>query len=298
MYSAEKNTGKQINALKIGVIVVSVLLAIAIAGTIIFMNRAGKLSKENEKLIEQREQLQREIRTLNEAVDVKDGIIKEQKADMDQMREDHQKEVAEKDARIASLSRRVTATGSRLEASEQENKVLTAEKEELEQQYAMLSDEIDRLNRQLEVTKASYLELQEEVEKTRQLKVYNISYLTKWERLICADRYNVSQARRVDQTFIDFEVDGTIFSETGYKNVHLLLLDPDGRLLNPSAGQFMIAETGENSSYTVADQFYYNFEPVKLEFRIIHPERLKPGTYTIKTYLDGALSRTSEMVLE
>ncbi len=298
MNEADKNTGKQITALKIGVIIVSVLLAIAIAGTIIFINRSGKLTRENERLSEQREQLQREIRSLNETVDVKDGIIKEQKAGMEQMHEDHKKELAEKDARIAGLSRRVTATGNRLEASEQENKVLTAEKEELEQQYAMLSDEVDRLNRQLEVTKASYLQLQEEVEKTRQLKVYNMSFLTKWERLICADRYNISAARRVDQTFIDFEVDGTIFSETGYKNVHLLLLDPDGRLMYPSAGQFSIAETGENTSYTAAEQFYYNFEPVKLEFKIMHPEKLTPGTYTIKAYLDGALSRTIEMVLD
>lgn len=293
----EKDQNRQ-KGLQTWLIVVSAILLLSIIGNIIYMTRSGRLSDEKEELVIEKAALQTENVVLSETVEVKDSIIEEHKEKLELLAEEHEAMVREKDARIAQLSRRATAAAQELEEQKEVNDELTAEMEALEHKIEELTNEIYLKKQEMDALAAAYELLQEQAREAEPLNVYNICVLTKWDRWLCADRYNVSRARRVDHTSIRFEVAGTTFSETGTKDIHLLLYNPDDELMYASPQVFTIAETGEESAYTQMREIEYDHEPVALEFDIIHPERLQTGSYKVEVYVDGTLSRTKEMLLE
>ncbi len=293
----EKDQNRQ-KGLQTWLIVVSAILLLSIIGNIIYMTRSGRLSDEKEELVIEKAALQTENVVLSETVEVKDSIIEEHKEKLELLAEEHEAMVREKDARIAQLSRRATAAAQELEEQKEVNDELTGEMEALEHKIEELTNEIYLKKQEMDALAAAYELLQEQAREAEPLNVYNICVLTKWDRWLCADRYNVSRARRVDHTSIRFEVAGTTFSETGTKDIHLLLYNPDDELMYASPQVFTIAETGEESAYTQMRDIEYDHEPVALEFDIIHPERLQTGSYKVEVYVDGTLSRTKEMLLE
>ncbi len=293
----EKDQKRQKN-LQTWLIIVAAVLLLSIIGNIIYMTRSGRLSNEKEALATEKEALQTENLVLSEAVEVKDGIIEEHKEKLEMLAEEHEAMVREKDARIAQLSRRATVRAEELEEQKEANDELTADIEALKQEVEELTNQIYLKEQEMDALAAAYELLMGEAQEAAQLKVYNMCVLTMWDRWLCADRYNVSKARRVDHTSIRFEVDGTIFTEAGTKEVHLLLYDPDDELMYASPEVFAISDTGEESAYTQMRQIEYEHEPVLLEFDIVHPERLQAGTYKAEVYVEGKLSRTKEMLLE
>ena len=298
MDDQEKKLSKQIQAYRIGSIILAVLLILAIIFSIIYLLRSGRLSDEKEQLIAQNEQLMFEVDWQNDSLAHKDELIEEYKMRIEELIEEHAVIVAEKDQRIANLGWRVNTRNKELDEAREENLLLLAEKEALEEQQQLLNEEMNNLNQDLAELAAKHEDLLQQVEQAKPLKVYNMCILTKWDRRICADRYNISQARRVDHTFINFEIDGSLFSETGLKDVHLVMLDPQGDVMYASADSFTVKDTGEELAYTEMEQIRFENQPVLVEFNLIHPERLKPGAYKINAYVDGKLSRTKEMLLE
>ncbi len=289
---------RQQKSMLIGLIVLAAVLLLSIIGNIVYMSRSGRLSDEKDKLITEKEVLQNEKTVLNETVEIKDGIIEEHKEMIEIQAEEHAGIVQEKDARIAQLSRRAAANANDLKEQQETNKKLRAEKEELMGKYEMLTGEFEKTRQELDALASTHEQLQEQAKIAEQLKVNNLCILNKWERWLCADRYNVSQARRVDHSYIHFEVDGTVFTQAGTKDIHLLIYNPAGGLMYASSEMFAINETGEESPYSIKSQIEYAHEPVHVEFNILHPERLQAGIYNIEVYIDGILSRPSEMILE
>ncbi len=298
MNNTEKGSDKQNKGLKIGLIILAVLLAIAIAGNVIYMNRSGRLTDEKEQLESQIQSLQNEVNGLKETISVKDEIIAEHIAANELLKEEHAAEIAEKDTRIANLGWRVNTRSKELEEAHEENLLLMAEKEEMELQHKLLSEEINSLRTDMDELANAHQALLDEVEKNKELNVYNMCIMTKWDRLICADRYNVSKARRVDHTFINFELDGSTFAETGIKTIHLVMLDPQGMVMYANPDMYKIEETGEEIAFTEVQQVNYSGETVEVVFDIIHPERLQAGSYNLMVYVDGKLSRLKDIVLD
>ena len=298
METKEKSSGNVIRNQKIGIIVLAILLAIAILGNIIYMNRSGRLSDEKDALITERTNLQQNINALNESLALKDEIIEEGKENIARLIEEHAEIVAEKDARIINLNRRVSNRSNELEKVREENVLLHSEKEELQIQQEMLNDEIFLLKQELDALAAAHNQLLEQVEKSKVLNVYNMCIMTKWERRICADRYNITKARRVDHTLINFEVDGSYFTEAGESLIHLVIIDPQGDVMHAQPEPFQIEEAGEVINYTDSQLINYKEQPVQVEFNIIHTERLHAGKYQIMVYVDGDLSRTEDMILD
>ncbi len=298
MDDKEKSPGKQIKAYRISTIILAILLILAIVFGIIYMLRSGRLTDEKDQLTAQNEQLRAEIERQNESLALKDELIEEGKAQLEELNEEHAAIVAEKDQRIANLGWRVNTRSKELEEAREDNVLLLAEKEAFEEQQQLLNEELNSLNQALAELAAEHEDLLQQVEQAKPLKVYNMCILTKWEKRICADRYNISQARRVDHTFINFEIDGSLFSETGLKDVHLVMLDPQGDVMYASADSFTVKDTGDELAYTETQQISFDNQPVRVEFNVIHPERLNPGTYQVNAYVDGKLARTKEMLLE
>ncbi len=300
--NAEKVQGTK--SLQVGLIIVAAVLILSIIGNIIYMTRAGRLSDEKEVLVSEKESLQTEKTVLNESIEVKDGIIEERNEQLELMEEEHKAIVAEKDARIAQLNRMVTARANDVEEQKELNDELKGEKEALELEIEKLKDEIYELEQEMDALASAYEQLEEKTRIAEALNTYNISVLTKWDRWLCADRYNISRARRVDHTWVSFEVDGSIFTEPGTKSVHMLLFDPNDELMYGSGDTFQASEAHEDGlqldelEYTEMREIEYAHEPVLLEFDIVHENRLQPGPYRIAVYLDGKLSRTKVFTLE
>ncbi|TVR39509.1 MAG: hypothetical protein EA394_09525 [Bacteroidia bacterium] len=290
--------------LQIGLIVVVAILLLSIIGNIIYMRRSGRLADEKQQLTTEKEALQDEKKTLNETITVKDGVIEDKQNQLDALIVEHENMIREKDARIAQLNRRAAANANDLKAEQERNAKLKEDIDELDAKMEELTNEIYIQKQEMDALASAYQQLQEKAKLADVLNVYNVCALTKWDRWLCADRYNVSKARRVDYTFVSFEVDGTLFTEAGTKKIHLLLLNPQGELMYPSSEQFTIVEERagdvqiQDHAYTLMKQINYAHEPVKVDFVLEHPERLGAGTYTAKIYIDGKLSRTEEMILE
>lgn len=298
MDDKEKHLSKQVQAFRVSTIILAILLILAIVFGIMYMLRSGRLSDEKDQLMAQNEQLRAEIERQNESLALKDELIEEGKVRIEELNEEHAAIVAEKDQRIANLGWRVNTRSKELEEAREENVLLLAEKEALREQQQLLNEELNKLNQDLAELAAKHEDLLQQVDQAKPLKVYNMCILTKWEKRICADRYNISKARRVDHTFINFEIDGSLFSETGLKDVHLVMIDPQGEVMYASAGSFTAKDTGDELFYTEMMQINFDNQPVRVEFNVIHPERLKPGTYKVNAYVEGILSRTKEMLLE
>lgn len=297
-------TEKGSNSLQIGLIVVAAILLLSIIGNIIYMSRSGRLADEKKELISEKETLQTEKTVLNESIEVKDGIIEERNEQLELLAEEHQQAIAEKDARIAQLRRRVSASADDLEEQKELNDELASLKENLTLELEELTEDYYNMEQEMDALAAAYEQLEEETREAAIMNAYNITALTKWDRWLCADRYNVSRARRTDQTMITFEVDGSIFTEPGTKNIHLLMYNPNDELMNPAADTFHAAEVMEEGTelreqeYTEMREIEYAHEPVMLEFDIIHEDRLQAGPYRIEVYIDGTLSRTKVFRLE
>ncbi len=284
--------------LHIWLIVIAVVLLLSIIGNIIYMIRSGRMADENEMLATEVQSLQNENLILSETIEIKDGVIEEHQEALETLTEEHEEMIREKDSRIAYFSRRASASADELEEQKELNNDLGIRIEELEDMHQQVLAELNDLKEEKDALSNAYEQLTARAAEAEAMKVYNIFVLTKWDRFICADRYNVSRARRVDHTFVSFELDGTIFTPEGSKDVHVLLLNPVGEVMYPSAGTFTIEGTEEESAYTLARQIGYAHEPVHLEFDIEHEERLPAGSYTLEIYIDGVYARSKEFTLE
>ncbi len=300
--NAEKVQGRK--SLQIGLIVVAAILLLSIIANVIYMTRSGRLADEKDVLITEKEALETEKTVLNEAIEVKDEIIEERNEKLELLAEEHELLMAEKDARIVQLRRRVSASSDDLEKQKELNDELSKEKEELEHEIERLTDEIYALEQEMDALAAAYEQLEARGEEAAMMNAYNINVLTKWDRWLCADRYNVSRARRVDETLIGFEVDGSVFTEAGSKTIHMLMYDPNDDLMYPSGDTFQATEEREegaqidDKAYTEMREIEYAHEPVMLEFNILHEDRLQPGPYRVEVYIDGRLTRTKVVTLE
>lgn len=289
---------KEKKTLQPWLIVLAALLLLSIIGNIIFMTRSGRLSDEKDNLITEKETLQNEKLILTETIEVKEGVIEERQEYIAELEEEYEAMKNEKDARIAQLNRRLSATSGDLESKKEKNDQLAAEIEELSIRLEETKDELYVLKQETDALASAHEILLGQAEEAAVMNAYNICVLTKWDRWLCADRYNVSRARRTDEMFITFEVSGSVFTEAGTKTVHLLLYDPGEELMYESAGTFTDVATGEEMSFTHMQEIEYANEPVKLDFHIIHPERLQSGPYKVEVYIDGKLSRSKIKMLE
>jgi hypothetical protein len=283
--------------MRIGMIVLAVLLLLALAFMIIYIIRSGRLSDENESLQSDKQILMEEYQNMKTQRDESKEETADIKSQMERMRSDFEEELRSRNAQISGLRARAHEV-IELRKQVEEFKLMQADFERLQEVHDSLLLNYEELDGQYKVLTDQMQALQDSVDAVRALSAYNIYPLTKWERWLWADRYNVSQARRVDQTDITFEIAGTPFAVTGERTVYLTMLNPEGQVMYPSAETFMRTDTGEAIPYTQKQEIDFSGENVPVRFKVEHPENLDPGTYRIEVYVDGNLIRTKEINLE
>ncbi len=279
-----------------GLIILGVLLGLSIIGIIIFMTRSGRLADEKEMALSENQLLVIEKENLTEEKQNLEANVEELNNRIRELQETKEEELREKDVRIARLSR-VAAEVSALRDEVAAYKLMEEQYEQLQKDFAELQTELNTLKIEHDELAEEYQKLTDSVQLAKPMQVYNINSLTKWNRWLCADRFNVERARRVDETRINFEIDGSLFTHTGERDVHLIMETPAGEIVNPSQETFVITNSEIDSPYTKMRTIDYQNEPVYLRFNIQHEERLDPGTYVVKVYIDGHLTRTSDLRL-
>ncbi|MBW6479945.1 MAG: hypothetical protein K0B37_10990 [Bacteroidales bacterium] len=295
METTEQNQSSK--SMRIGLIILGILLLLSLVFLIIFAVRSSRLTNETESLQGDKEILMDEYQRMKTERDESSKEAADFQAEVERMQVAHEEEIRSRDAQISGLRARATEV-TQLRQQVDEFKLMQADYERLQEQHAGLVAEHEVLNDQLNVLSEQFTMLQDSVDVNRGLHVYNISPLTKWERWLWADRYNVSRARRVDQTFISFEIGGTPFTRPGNRTVYLNMLDPQGIIMYPGAETFQITATGEEVPFTQKKDINYTGEFIPVNFTINHPETLSPGTYNIRVYIDGEFLRSEEIVFE
>jgi cell division protein FtsL len=284
-------------SMRIGLIILGILLLLSLVFLIIFAVRSSRLTNETESLQGDKQILMDEYQRMKTERDESSKKATDFQAEIERMQLAHEEEIRSRDARISGLRARA-AEVIQLRQQVDEFKLMQADYERLKEQHAGLVAEHEVLNDQFNVLSEQFAMLQDSVDVSRGLHVYNISPLTKWERWLWADRYNVSRARRVDQTFVSFEIDGTPFTRTGSRTIYLNMLDPQGIIMYPDAETFQITATGEEVPFTKKQEINFTGEYMPVNFTIDHPERLAPGTYNLRVYIDGEFLRSKEIIFE
>ncbi|WP_291856735.1 hypothetical protein [Marinilabilia sp.] len=278
-------------------IALGILFFLALTLMIVFIFRGGRLNSENQNLQEEKtvlteknQQLLNEKNTYQEEVSVLE-------VEIDTLNTRFERQLAQKETQLSSLqnqSRMLNQLRNRITKYQE----MEGEFEDRKKQHSMLQTDADSIRKKVENLLAEMELLRDSVEVSRGLKAYNISPLTKWERWLWADRYNISRAQRVDETTITFEIAGTPFTRNGNRMVYLRMIDPSGSVLYASEDSFEIDKTGTQKSYTKAKEIEFTGQDLPMTFNVEHKNGLKPGKYEIEIYIDGKLTKSGQMNLE
>jgi hypothetical protein len=278
---AQDNT----KAMRTGLITLGVLFLIALALMFIFLFRGGRLKRERQSLSHDRQILLDENLKVVEQRDLSRQEAAELRAQMEQAQSNYETELQNREAQIARLRAR-THDIAELRQQIDEYEQLQRDYEELNNQHAQLLRDHEQLEAQSTELSGEYRQVRQLINEARPLRVHNINTLTRWDRWLWADRYNVSRARRVDETQINFEISGSPFTDSGNRNVYVNMLDPEGNIMYSN---------GEDHHYTQMTEVEFTGDPIPVEFAIDHPERLDPGIYEIQVYIDDRLARTEKL---
>lgn len=278
-------------------IVLGVLLLLVLAGMIFYILRSGRLAEDKTMLQAENQTIQNNYQQVTAEKEQVEQELADAREEMNQMQTRYEEQLRNRDMQVSGLRARtneIIVLQSRIEELEQ----MLADYENLQELHTALLVQNEELEGQIEILSERFQMLQDSVEASPGLRVYNIRALTRWDRWLWADRYNVSRARRVDETVVTFEIGGDHFTIPGNRTIYLNMVDPLGIIMYPSAETFVVNESGEPIPYTQMQEVNYTNDPIALEFSVQHPERLNPGIYRIMVYIDGELKRTREIVLE
>ncbi len=290
-----KERTKRSNTLLSSVVILGVLLLVSLAVMFLYINKHKKVNDDNITLQSQVAELNGKVADQTMQLNQCSEEIVILKDEIERTDEHHKAALKAKDNQIASLrSRSAQMTQLRERIAEYEE--MEIEMEKLQNKFDMLYKEGKSKTDEINLLTEKLYNLQDSVEMSRTMFAYNIAPLTKWERWLWADRYNVSVARRVNETAITFEIAGTPFTLPGTRVVRLLMLDPYGNVMYPE-GTFTDTD-GSEIEYTQSEQVNYSGGYIPLSFTVSHPDKLAPGIYQIQIYIDGEHIRTSDVTFQ
>lgn len=295
----EKRLERQLKSQQSTSIIIGVILLLSILGNVFLFVRNGTINNEKEELIiendalltdkqmveEKNTQLQADIQELNEQI----NVVRESAAAL-------QAEIQARDSRIARLRNQV-AEIEQLRIQVAELELLKEEFREIEQERQNLLTELQDLGEKLSKLKEQNDSLTGKIDDAANLKAYNICVHNFRDRWL-GRPVEMEVARRVNRTMVSFEINGNILVEPEQKDIHLLMIDPGGNVVNPSVETFTIAETGRTSNFTEYTSIQFNRRPVPLNFTITHEDKLDSGTFRMEVYIDGVNSGIQEFNLE
>lgn len=296
----EKRLEQQLKSQQSTSIIVGVILLLSILGNVFLFIRNSGLNNENEELISEKNQLITEVQTAGETNAQLEAQVTDLNQQMEQIREGAETlegQVSTRDTRIATLRRQIAQAEEADELRAEELEAAEQEINKLENERQELLVELELINERLTGLRSQHEALTRQIEEVSYVSVYNIAVNHLRDRWL-GRPVTMEVARRVNRTEVSFEIDGNIFVEPGLIDVHLLMIDANGNIVNPSEETFTNEETGETLPYTEFAEIEYNHQPVPVEFSIGYDDRLESGTFTMEVYLNGELRGQSQFELE
>ncbi len=296
----EKRLERQLKSQRTTSIVIAVLLILSILANIWLIVRVSnvrgeveEIAQERDEIIYERDAFEQETEQLESEVEA----LNQQIEGLRQTAEDLESEVQARGARIAALRRQL---GTQIEDLQEK----LAELEGLEEEYRILEEEREELLVKIEDLEDDLTGLREEhqalgdlVDRATYLQAYNVHAYTVrdrwWGRPVLME-----VAGRVTRTMVSFEINSSLLVEPAAKDVHVVMLDPEGQVVNPSNDTFTIEDTGEESPWTVHTTFQYDQRSVPLMYRIEHEDGLTEGVQTVEVYINGEFGGSTSLTLE
>ncbi len=281
-----------------GLIVLGILLLISLAMMIIFIVGKSNVNKEKDLLAMEYTTLLDEAGRLEAEKTSHTHRIAELKSEIEALISSSEEQLQAKQAEISALRRRGNREVEQLQEQLDTYRDMEADYKKIHAQYSQLLEEYENLDHKHNKVRKAHNILVDSIEKSRQLQVFHVHAMTKWERWLWADRYHIDRASRVDQTTISFEVAGNLFVPHGSRTVYLSMIDPQGRIMHPMEETFVEKETNEPVSFTAKQEATFTGNAIPMRFIVQHPDRLSSGEYMIKVYIDGAMIRSEPMILQ
>jgi predicted RNase H-like nuclease (RuvC/YqgF family) len=297
----EKRLERQLKSQQTTSIVIGIILVLSIIGNVFLLVRNSRLAGEAEDVAQARDVAVAERQTAEERIDQLEseiGSLEQQVSELRETASSLEGQLQTRNRQIAQLRRQFPEMEEELERHvadlqqlEEEYQALQEEREGLMDKLASLEQEISELRKEYEAQTAL-------IEEATYLQAYNISVVNLRDRWLWGRPVYMEDAGRVSRTLVSFEINSNILVEPARKDVHLLMYNPEGEVINPSTDSFTVAETGAAFNYTEHEAIDYEQQRVALDFEIEHDDRLESGTYRLEVYIDGQLAGGKEFILD
>ena len=181
---------------------------------------------------------------------------------------------------IASLNFKITGLEQDIARLTEENKTLTNDK-------VVLTQQKEKLNNDLEKTTVAKKDLEKKVDVASTLNVSNI-IITPINIKSSGKEKVSTTAKRVDKLVISFDVDNRI-APTGTTDVYVLVIGPDGKLINTGTETFTSRDEGDKSFTARLPVEIETAKKKNVEFAFVPGTAFQQGSYRILIYQNGFL---------
>ncbi len=288
---------RRIKQQNIGLIILGAVIILALLAMVVFMVRLGRINKEHQLLQDEQTSLLNDNHHQTSELMRRDSLLAQKRNDIQELIAANEEQQRALNNQAAGLRRR-SVENEELVKQLQAYRLMEEEFEKMQAQYAHLLGEYENLDQRFDRLELKHQLLKDSVDQSKGLKALNIRTLSKWERWLWADRYNVSRARRVDETLITFELWGSMFTQLGERTVYLSMVDPSGMVMYPTPADPSTDDTDNGIPFTKKQEVDFSGDPIPLAFTIRHPEGLTPGIYMVMVYVDAVLVGSEQLVFE
>ncbi|SDL11072.1 hypothetical protein SAMN05421823_104403 [Catalinimonas alkaloidigena] len=214
-------------------------------------------------------------------------------------------EAARKIKGLQASYRQLQRQGGSAKLSEYEQKLdeATKENQEVQEKYATLVSELDRLRSEnaglrdsLSAVLTKEQAMQTQMSAAAGLKFYSVITESTEEKR--GEYVFTSKAKRVDRFSVSFVISENKLAEKGPRQVYLLITDPKGTMLiGEEDGVFYNKSKREESRFTRHKEVNYTGQSEKIFFNWEGSAKYYTGNYNFELYLDGELMATSKVTL-
>ncbi len=293
----EKRLERQLKSQQTTSIVIGIILLLSILGNVYLVIRSSRIAGETETIRFQRDQVIEERNDAEERSARLESEIENLEGQVSQLRETAatlESQIQTRDRQLAQLRRQFPEIEEALEEQ-------VAEFQQLEEEYRMLEEEREQLLTKLESLDQELANLRNEfkaqtelIDRATYLQAYNISVVNLRDRWLWGRPVIMDNASRVTRTEVSFEINSNILVEPAVKDVHLIMIDPEGEIVNRSEA----TEPGPIRDFTQHTIIDYDQQAFPLAFSIELEDGLQEGTHTIEVYIDGNFAGRREFNLE
>lgn len=193
--------------------------------------------------------------------------------------------------RLAKEKANITAYKQQLEEMSEENEEFRAKIAAFTTEVEQLKSENSQLKTTIATLESEKASLTTKVNSANSLQAYSIKAETMQQKK--GDKYVfTNRAKRTDRISISFELPDNPLAEKGSKDVHLLIISPNGNILSDASSSqptFTKMPDNKESAFTRHKAVDYTGTKQKVFFNWDKSKGYLTGNYKVEIYLDGSM---------